>query len=129
MDETDRMDVMDGIDTVVTPDAVTYDETYEDYASEAAYEGIVEESVNVASDETGKGWLSQLMSLETLLTDKLMSGNILAICMAVIIASILVYFLYKIVSRQSGRDRAKDSKKKLKQQKNQKDSKEIKKNV
>jgi len=120
------MDDTEGVDTVVAPDASIYDELSSIIEDMEKSTGGSEE---VVTEGDSTGWLKQLMSLETLLTEKLMSGNVLAVCMAVIIATVLVFFVYKILSRQSSRDKAKDAKKKLKQQKNQKDAKDSKKKV
>jgi len=108
-------------DTVEVPDVISYEDNILDSLMEDVEKSAGAEEVVGGFDV--KGLLSKLLDVETLLTEKLLSGNILAVYMAVIIATVLVYFLYKIISRQSRRDKAKDAKKKLKQQKNQKDSK------
>jgi len=69
--------------------------------------------------------------LDSILTGVgLPGGNTLALCAAALIVLVLVFFLYKLISRISNRDKARQQKKKLKQQRNQRDSsKENKKKI
>jgi len=99
--------------------------------TEATVETVLEESAGAAQaafdkiykepDVPTAGFLDKF-GLDSILTDRLLSGNTVAVCMAAIIATVIVYILYKILSRQSNREKAREAKKKLKQQRNQKDS-------
>jgi len=96
--------------------------------SEVGYEDVVDAGVEdaVESEAAGAepgGSLFSKLGLDTLAVEKLFTGNTVAVCMAVIIATVLVFLMYKVMTRQSRRDKAKEAKKKLKQQKNSKENK------
>jgi len=95
---------------------VNYDEILQ-ASVEDSIEETVESEAGGAGAENGGGLFSKL-SLDTLQLDKLFTGNFAAVAMAVIIATVLVFLMYKLLTRQSRRDKAKEAKKKLKQQKN-----------
>jgi len=96
---------------------------------DASVEEALEDAAEAAAGSDGAGSLFGKLNLDTLILDKLFSGNVVAVCMAVTIATILVFLLYKLLTRQSRRDKSKEAKKKLKQQKNSTTTKENKKKV
>jgi len=98
----------------------------------AAEEAAAEAAAGAADPGTGAdgGSLFSKFNFDTLVVEKLLSGNVVALCMAILVASVFVFLMYKLLTRQSQRDKAKEAKKKQKQLlKNQNSPKENKKKV